>query len=92
MLRMSFTASCERISRPFKFQPFSLFTDLIFSFFLFFFYFDMVHPWMCREGPSILCLGLIRRPFNQDYVFPWNLAYVPFGHDGFLAWDSFSQP
>jgi hypothetical protein len=52
----------------------------------------MVHPWMCREGPSILCLGLIRRPFNQDYVFPWNLAYVPFGHDGFLAWDSFSQP
>jgi hypothetical protein len=43
-----------------------------------------------HEGPSILCLGLMGRPFGQDCVFPWNLAYVPFGYDGFLAWDSFS--
>jgi hypothetical protein len=39
-----------------------------------------------------LCLGLIGRSFGQDCVFPWNLACVPFIHDGFLARDSFSQP
>jgi hypothetical protein len=31
-------------------------------------------------------------PFGQDCVFPWNLSCVPFGHDEFLAWNSFSQP
>jgi hypothetical protein len=45
---------------------------------------NTVQPW-------ILCLGLIGRPFGQDCIFPWNLAYVPCGHDGCLAWDSLSQ-
>jgi hypothetical protein len=31
------------------------------------------------------------RPFDHDFIFPWNLACVSFDHDGFLAWDSFSQ-
>jgi hypothetical protein len=35
---------------------------------------DMVQSWISYKGPLILCLGLIRRPFNQDCVFPWNLA------------------
>jgi hypothetical protein len=33
---------------------------------------------------------LIGRQFDQDCLFPWDLACVPFGHDGFWAWDSFS--
>ena len=37
-------------------------------------------------------LELTGRLFDQDCVFSWNLAYVPFSHDGFLAWDSFNQP
>ena len=51
---------------------------------------DTVQPCISHEGPSILCLGLMGRPFSC--VFSWNLACVPFGHDGLLAWDSFSQP
>jgi len=35
---------------------------------------------------------LIGRLFDQDCVFLWNLACVPFNHHGFLACDSFSQP
>jgi len=33
--------------------------------------------------------GFDGRPFGQDYVFPWDLACVPFDNDEFLAWDSF---
>jgi hypothetical protein len=31
------------------------------------------------------------RPFDQYCVFSWNLVCVPFDHDRFLAWNSFSQ-
>ena len=52
----------------------------------------MVQLWISYEEPSILCMGLMGRPFSQDYVFLKNLACVPFSHDRFLAWDSFRQP
>jgi len=52
----------------------------------------MFQPWISHEGASILCLDLMKRPFGQDCVLPWNLACVPFDHDGFLEWDSFTQP
>ena len=50
---------------------------------------DTVQPWISHEGPWILCLSLMERPFGQNYVFSWNLACVPFSHDGLLEWDSF---
>jgi len=53
---------------------------------------DMVQPWISHKGLFILCLGLMGRPFDQYCVFPWNLACVLFGHDGFLICDSYSQP
>ena len=35
------------------------------------------------KRPSILGLGLMGRPFDQDCVFPWNLACVPSAMMGF---------
>jgi hypothetical protein len=52
---------------------------------------DTVQPWISHDEPSVLCLGLMGRLFDQDCVFPWNLDCVTSGHDGFWAWDSFSQ-
>jgi len=43
---------------------------------------DLVWPWISHDGSSVLRLGLMGRPFSQYCVFPWNLACIPFDHDG----------
>ena len=45
---------------------------------------DMVWPWISHDGSSVLRLGLMGRPYGQYCVFPWNLACIPFDHDGWV--------
>jgi len=52
---------------------------------------DTLQPWIYHDRSSVLCLSLMGRPFDQYFAFSWNLVCVPFDHDRFLAWDSFSQ-
>jgi hypothetical protein len=45
----------------------------------------MIQLRISHEGPLILCFSLMGRLFDHDFIFPWNLACVPFGHDGFFG-------